>query len=219
MISRSVRILICALAWCCVAAVSPANAHPHVWVTMKAEVIYAPDGSVKAVRHAWAFDESYSVFATQGIETKKKDQFTREELMPLAKVNVESLKEYDYFTDAKVNGNKVQFGEPIDYHLEYDPKETVLTLHFTLPFNVPVKAKEVELNIFDPSIFVDFALAENKPVTLVGAARQCKLSVAGPQRMDASTMSRLGQLDATTQLDPSEWFGAQFANKISVKCP
>jgi ABC-type uncharacterized transport system substrate-binding protein len=186
---------------------------------MKAEVIYAPDGSVKAVRHAWTFDESFSVFATQGIEAKKKGQFTREELMPLAKVNVESLKEYDYFTDARVNGNKVQFAEPIDYHLEYDPNATVLTLYFTLPFNVPVKAKDVELSIFDPSFFVDLELAENKPVTLVGAARQCKLSVAGPQQMDASTVSRLGQLDATTQLDPSQWFGVQFANRISVKCP
>src|SRR5919198_3542769 len=133
MISQSARLLASPLTWCFVATAGPVSAHPHVWVTMKAEVVYAPDGSVKALRHAWAFDDMFSVFATQGIEAKKKGQFSREELMPLAKINVESLKEFDYFTFAKINGKKVQFADPIDYYLEYDPKATVLTLHFTLP--------------------------------------------------------------------------------------
>ena len=80
------------------ARAGPALAHPHVWVTMKSEVVYAPDGTVTGVRHAWTFDDMFSTFATQGIETKKKGEFTREELKPLAEVNVTSLKEFDYFT-------------------------------------------------------------------------------------------------------------------------
>ena len=56
---------------------------------MKSELVYAPDGSVTGVRHAWTFDDMFSVFATQGIEAKKKGEFTREELAPLAKVNVD----------------------------------------------------------------------------------------------------------------------------------
>ena len=81
-----------------VLAAGAASAHPHVWVTMKSELVYAPDGSVTGVRHAWTFDDMFSVFATQGIEAKKKGEFTREELAPLAEVNVTSLKEYDFFT-------------------------------------------------------------------------------------------------------------------------
>jgi hypothetical protein len=37
----------------------------------------------------------FSTFAIQGLESKEKGKFTREELAPLAKVNVESLKEYE----------------------------------------------------------------------------------------------------------------------------
>ncbi|MGH6742865.1 MAG: DUF1007 family protein, partial [Bradyrhizobium sp.] len=120
-----------------------ALAHPHVWVTMTTELDYTPDGAVTGTRQAWTFDDMYSAFATQGIESKTKGTFTREELKPLAQLNVESLKEYDYFTYAKVNGKTVKgaFRDPIDYWLDYDPKETVLTLHFTLPFKQPVKAK------------------------------------------------------------------------------
>ena len=44
-----------------------ASAHPHVWVTIKSELVFAPDGSVTGVRHAWTFDDMFSVFATQGL--------------------------------------------------------------------------------------------------------------------------------------------------------
>ena len=83
---------------CVVAATGPVAAHPHVWVTMVEELLYAPDGSITGIRHRWTFDDMFSAFATQGIEQKTKGTFTRQELAPLAKVNVESLKEYAYFT-------------------------------------------------------------------------------------------------------------------------
>ena len=115
-----------------VMAGSAACAHPHVWVTVKSDLVYAPDGSVTGVQHAWTFDDMFSTFALQGLEGKKKGEFTREELAPLATVNVDSLKEYDFFTYAKANDKAVEFNEPqAGYYLEYDPKDTVLTLHFT----------------------------------------------------------------------------------------
>jgi ABC-type uncharacterized transport system substrate-binding protein len=142
----------------CLTAAS-AHAHPHVWVTMSEELLYAPDGAVTGVRHAWTFDDMFSAFATQGLEQKTKGTFTREELAPLAKVNVESLKEYAYFTYAKVNGKRETdaFADPLDYWLDYDPKDAVLTLHFTLPFKKPVKTAALDLEIYDPQFFVDSA--------------------------------------------------------------
>ena len=77
-------------------AVGKAQAHPHVWVTMKSELVYGADGSATGVRHAWTFDDMFSTFATQGLESKEKGKFTRDELAPLAQVNVESLKDFDY---------------------------------------------------------------------------------------------------------------------------
>ena len=38
----------------------------------------------------------------------------------------------------------------------------MLTLNFLLPFKTPVKAKELKIEIYDPSIFVDFAFAKDK---------------------------------------------------------
>ena len=98
---------------------------------------------------------------------KDKGAFSRAELAPLAKTNVELLKEYDYFTFATADGNKAPLGDPLpDYFADY--KDLVVTLHFTLPFKTPVKAKLLKIDIYDATIFVDFSFAKDKPVSLVG---------------------------------------------------
>jgi ABC-type uncharacterized transport system substrate-binding protein len=201
------------------AAADRADAHPHVWVTMTEELLYAPDGSVTGVRHAWTFDDMFSAFATQGIAQKTKGEFTREELAPLAKVNVESLKQYAYFTYARVDGKRRRdaFVEPIDYYLDFDPKETVLTLHFTLPFKQPVKAKTLEVEVYDPEFFIDFGFAEKDPVRLVSAPAQCTVSIQKPSDGNFPSSLRLDQAFQTSEANIG--MGANFANKISVNCP
>jgi ABC-type uncharacterized transport system substrate-binding protein len=194
----------------------PASAHPHVWVTMKSAVVYAPDGTVVGVRHAWTFDDMFSTFATQGLESKKKGEFTREELQPLAKVNVESLKEYDFFTYGKANGRKVAFVEPTEYHLEFT--NSLLTLHFLLPFKTPAKLRTLDFEVFDPGYFVDFQLEEKDAVTLSGAPAGCQFTVGKPQEMTKEMAQRLAQIGPSEQI-PENTFGAQFANKVAVKCP
>ncbi|HEY5215992.1 MAG TPA: DUF1007 family protein [Pseudolabrys sp.] len=194
----------------------PARAHPHVWVTMKSEVLYAPDGTVTGIRHAWAFDDMFSVFATQGLESKEKGQFTREELAPLAKVNIESLKEYDYFTYATADGKKTEMTDPLpDYWLDF--KDSVLTLNFTIPFKTPVKAKELKVDIYDPTIFVDFSFDKKSPVKLVGTT-QCKLDIALPREMTFAEGKKLSEIPADQPNTTMAW-GAQFASKILVHCP
>lgn len=208
------RIFLAAFAALVIAA--PADAHPHVWVTMHSELVYALDGSITGIRHAWSFDDMFSTFATQGLETKEKGKFTREELAPLAKVNVESLKEYEYFTYATADGTKAELTDPTpDYWLDY--ADQVLTLHFTLPFKKPVKAKELKIEIFDPTIFVDFSFAKDKPAQLVGAPK-CKLDVAVPREMTFAEGKKLSEIPADQPNTTMAW-GAQFANKLLVHCP
>lgn len=197
-----------AVAW------SKAEAHPHVWVTARSEIVYAPDGSVTGVRHAWTFDDMFSTFALQGLETKTKGVYTREELQPLAVVNVTSLKEFGFFTFMKDKGKKAAFGDPVDYYLEY--KDQALVLHFTLPLKQPVQAKDIAIEVFDPTYFVDFQMAEGAPVTLKDAPANCKVAIARPSDGQAQSQ-RLGE-QAFQNGDTSN-YGAMFANKISVSCP
>jgi ABC-type uncharacterized transport system substrate-binding protein len=193
-------------------------AHPHVWVTIRSELVFAPDGTVVGVRHAWTFDDMFSAFAIQGIEAKKKGEFTREELAPLAEVNVTSLKEYDYFTYAAANGKKLAFVDPpAGYYLDFDKTDTVLTLHFMLPLKQPLKAKDLTVAVYDPEFFIAFSLAEKEPAKLVGAPANCKLMVGRPQEMSSTLAWRFSRLPAVR--DPTLTIGAEYANKFLVKCP
>ena len=70
---------------------------------------------------------------------------------------------------------------PAGYYLDFDPKNTVLTLHFTLPLKTPVKAKKLPVEVYDREFFIDFSFAEKSPAKLVGASAQCKLSVVNPE--------------------------------------
>jgi ABC-type uncharacterized transport system substrate-binding protein len=219
MITLPRRILLSMFVCCSVSSVQPASAHPHVWVGVRSEVIYAPDGSVKGIRHAWTFDDLFSTYATQGLTSKERGRFTREELAPLARVNVESLKEFDYFTFATIDGEKAAFAEPIDYFLDFDSKKSVLTLHFMLPLKASVKAKKLEIDIYDPTYFIEFGFVEKNPATLIGPPRGCGLKVRMPQEMNTQMSRRLSQLPPGAQVDPSAWLSNSFANRISVKCP
>ncbi|WP_225121277.1 DUF1007 family protein [Bradyrhizobium sp. BRP22] len=194
--------------------VTAAEAHPHVWITARSELIYAPDGTITGVRHAWTFDDMFSTYALQGIEAKTKGAYTREELAPLAQTNVESLKEFAYFTFAKADGKKQKFAEPVDYFLEY--KNTELTLHFTLPAKTPFKARQLALEVFDPAFFIDFKYADKDPIKLVGAPADCKMQFQRPNDGTASAQ-QLGEQNFLN--GESSNFGAMFANKIVVECP
>ena len=193
---------------------TPAQAHPHVWITAASEVIYAPDGSMSGVRHAWTFDDMFSTYALQGIETKVKGVYSREELAPLAQTNVESLKEFAYFTFARAEGRKQKFLEPVDYFLEY--KEGALTLHLTLPLKTPLKTRTLALEVFDPAYFIDFKFEDKDPIRLVGAPAGCQMNF---QRPNDGTAGAQKLNEQNFMNGDNSNYGAMFANKITVDCP
>ena len=192
-----------------------AAAHPHVWVTMKTELVYAADGTVTGIRHAWFFDDMYSTFAVQGLESKEQGVYTAEELAELAKTNVEEMKEFEYFTYARVNGETAAFADPVDYAMQL--KDGVLTLRFTLPLAKPVKAKALDVDIFDPTYLVDFSVTDAKAVTLIGAPAGCKLEatkLTGPSQSQPLSEAFFNSPDGGASK-----YGAMFANKVAVRCP
>lgn len=194
-----------------------ALAHPHVWVTVKSELVYGADGRLVAIRHHWAFDDMFSAFATEGLKGSNNGKFTSGDLAPLAKVNIESLKEYSYFTHASADGHEVAMSDPPpDYGAEFT--DGILTLNFTVPLKTPLKAKELRVEIYDPTFFVDFEMAKAAPVQLVNAPSGCKLSIQPSVGMTANQSLSLGE-QFFMALNAKSSFGEQFANRILVRCP
>ncbi len=211
----AVRLLLC-FGLALLTTTGPASAHPHVWVTINSEILYAPDGSVTGIRHAWSFDDMFSSYALHGIEPKRSGAYTREELTPLAETNLKSFKEFSYFNYARIEGQKHEdaFADPVDYWFDYT--DSVLTLHFTLPLKAPRRTRDLEIAVYDPEYFIEFGFAEKDPVKLLNAPAECTLDlIKGTQ-----TPPAVQRLNKSFQApEDSARMGAHFASKILMRCP
>ena len=198
-----------------------ADAHPHVWATVHSEILLGANHQIIDIRHSWTFDEFYTAMAVEGLDTNKDGIYSKEELQPLAKVNVESLKDFDYFTFVHFEGEEdkmLPLKPPVDYWIDYD--KNVLTLHFTLPLDKPVDThgKPVQVDVYDPSFFVAFGFATEKPVTLAGAdSKGCTAEITLPDPNTAADTKALTE-SFFSQLGPNSNFGSQFAQTATVKC-
>jgi len=203
----------------CAGLAQSARAHPHVWATVRSEVVFGPDHKITGIRHAWTFDEFYTAMAVQGLDADGDGVYSKEELQPLAKVNVESLKEFDYFTFVRLgkDDKPLPLKEPVDYWVDYDGN--LLTLHFTLPLATPLDPKEeqIAVDVYDPSFFVAFGFATETPVKLAGAAANCTAEIEKPDPQAEADAKALSEA-FFSQLGPNSNFGSQFAQTAIVKC-
>ena len=215
--SRCRTIALAAVAGACLAA-GPAAAHPHVYVTARSEIVYGPDGRMTAVRHAWTFDDMFSSMAVQGLDLNGDGTYTREELAPLAEVNVTSLEEFKFFTFGKVGDKRVTFDKPRDYWLDRLPDGRLL-LHFTLPVKegAAEKGAPFRVEVYDPTYFVAFEFAKEHPAKVVDAPAGCGVELERPPAPDAGQQKRLSE-SFFSGLSPGANFGAQFSNTLLVAC-
>lgn len=197
---------------------SPARAHPHVWVTVETTVQYE-QGTVVGLIHKWSFDEMYTAMAIQGLDANGDGTYSREELAELAKVNIESMKDFAYFTFAKLAGSELKFKEPRDAYLEH--KDGTLSLVFTMPFDQPVLADAEGLSfaVYDESFFISFDLVEKDPVKLAGAPEGCAANIAVPQE-DIDQLKNLNDAfaGALTAGNANQGQGFSYAKTVTLGC-
>lgn len=206
---------------------APIAAHPHVWVQAHAELVFDDANNFVAVRHVWEFDEGFSAFATQGLDANGDGVLSREELAELAKVNIESLKEFEYFTFVQVGEKDPPYGVPSDEWLEH--KDGLLTLTFTLPMEKPIAPdpqkgfQDMTVEIFDATFFVDVAFANENPVRAVrldGSESVCAAALQRRKELDPAQSLLLSQIGpeetVPDELAPQE---GDLSNTIRVTCP
>ena len=218
--SRTPRALLLAALLAC--AASAASAHPHVWVTAKAQLVYA-DGKLVGVRDTWSFDPEYTAFITQGLDSNKDGTLSPEELAGLAAENTANLAAFGYFTKLKVGGKEQAFADPKEPGAHMEDRALVMT--FLLPLKTPVQQGRgvAALEVYDPTYFVSFAFAEGTDAaTLADAPQGCAATVTRPKTQQPKTAEAgsPGMTEAFFEaLTAASTYGVQFASRILVACP
>ncbi|MPR11169.1 DUF1007 family protein [Microvirga tunisiensis] len=197
---------------------SPALAHPHIWITAKAEIVFAPDGKVTGVRHQWTFDEAYTAYVTQGLDKNNDGKLTPEELQGLADENAAGLAEFNYFTTLKVKGKPQAFTDPREARMIMDKDRVTMSFLLPLKAATPI-AGLLAVEIDDPTFFVYFSLADQSAVTLASAPQGCVTNVAKAKALDTAMQQILQDEGAIQAAPPGANFSVEYSNKAIVACP
>lgn len=204
----------------CQLSISPAKAHPHVFIESETLVMLDNKQRVTGFHHRWVFDNQYTSFALVGMDVNKDGKYSEAELAPLAKENIESLHEYGFFTFPTQSGKPVKLQQPIESKLTYE--NNILVLEFTLPVEKPVSilGNPVKLGVYDPEFFIAFLEPKKKkPVFLAKGAPKSCMTEKRKASMDQTGLveSRLGQpMDLTN--DENIGAGSLFAPTFVISC-
>jgi ABC-type uncharacterized transport system substrate-binding protein len=205
----------------CWAAASPAQAHPHVWVRMQSDVVFNDQGLISAVNVSWTFDDAYAQVALDGLDKNGDGVYDPSELEPLTRENLDSLKDYNYFTYVRYDNKPQPIGTPVDAGQIYS--ENKLQLHFQVPLVTPLDPTRgaFVLKTYDPEFFIAFDYVKDEPVSVIGnMPKSCALDVK-PVPTDAELEQTRAMLATKgTDWKPSEEedFGSLFAQPVTIQC-
>ncbi|MDP1732216.1 MAG: DUF1007 family protein [Devosia sp.] len=199
---------------------SPAAAHPHIFIDAKATIVFNNAGEVVAVRHAWTFDEAFSVWQIQGLDTDGDGITSPEEMRGLADESMQGLAEYQFYTFAGEGDGTLPMVSMDDARLVHENGRS--TLAFGVELRAPYRIEDtLEIAVNDPEYYVAITFAGASAVTLENAPAGCGVAMQPPHDMPEELAGQLYALPPeVTQLPPElavALRGVQGA--ILVKCP
>lgn len=202
-------------------AAAPASAHPHVWIDMRSDIVFTDDGLIKGINLEWTFDDAYTQMALDGLDSDGDGVYSQAEIEPLTKENIASLRDYEFFTVMRVDGDKQAIGEVTEFGQIWSNDK--LALHFHVPLKTPVDPTRGQfvVKVYDPEFFIAIDYVKDDPVAVLGKIpAACKLAVK-PVPTDAeleATRLMLSTKGKDWQPENNEDFGAMFAQAVAIEC-
>lgn len=188
---------------------------------MRSDVVFDDSGLITGLNVIWTFDDGYTQVALDGLDTNKDGVYSQAELEPLTRENMNSLKDYEFFTVMRFNGEREAIGEVTEYGQIWSNDK--LQLHFQVPLKVPVDPNKGEFvaKVYDPDFFIAMDYVKDDPVSVVGnMPKQCKLVVKAPPTSEeiAKIQEMLGTKGPEWKPENNEDFGALFAQAVTIEC-
>ncbi|MGD9536724.1 MAG: DUF1007 family protein [Alphaproteobacteria bacterium] len=193
---------------------SPAAAHPHAWIDLRSTVILDETGSIVALEEEWLFDEFYTLFAMDSLPPSGDSMDKR--LTDLARLNLESLQPYGYFTEVRADDAKVALGTVEEF--ETALRNGRIWLRFVLPLgrSIDPRKEQMSFAVFDPSYYIEILHLKDDVIAFRGKEVDgCAGRIIPPTPTDEAIMMAAA-LDRNAASDDT--LGAIFAETVKVTC-
>lgn len=184
-----------------------ANAHPHMWVEGKVQLMFDAQGAVTGVTQTWLFDEMFSSYAKQGLPTDSDNRPPQAELDKIGKSWIEALADpmSHYFTRITHGNREVPTGPAQRVRVDWNSATEQMSLQFELPLLTPLVPgdRPLVVSVADPTFYVAYSFEAPDAIELLAAPASCNVKYEMPKRLDTQTAQRLASIGAdVTELPP-----------------
>lgn len=191
-----------------------ALAHPHAWIDLRTRVVMNDEGHVAALELDWLFDDFYTAFIAE--EFAEEGRPASEYLPEVANTNLANLAEYHYFTDVRLDGERLPLGEVT--RAETGLRDKRLWLRFEVPLVEPVDPESGRLTfaVYDPTYYIEILYLEGEFVAFSGPGVNSCFGRIIPPNPSFEAIARASALDRTQS--GGDGLGELFAETVVVEC-
>jgi ABC-type uncharacterized transport system substrate-binding protein len=151
----------------CAGRAEPVHAHPHVWIDAVVTFVFE-DGHLVGLRHQWKFDEFFGSFVIEEHDADGNGALDAAEVDAIRASAFSNLREYDYFTHVRIDGEKLPLHEASSFTARIEAG--ALVYEFTMPLPEPLDPGEnsIAASVYDVEYYVEVLLDQYDPVRFEG---------------------------------------------------
>lgn len=201
-------------------ALAPAHAfaHPHVFVEANLEILRDADGAVTELRHVWRFDELFSSTVMLDFDTDGDGKLSTQELDEVSATVTESLGEYDFYTEIRLDGESQDFVPPPKIMVDYQDGQVLMFFAETMKQPLQIADKSFRVAVSDPTYYVAMEIANESSIQITGKGTACAVAIERPDfdKLYAQNSQTLTEQFFNNPTNAS--LGDQWLTWIDFKC-
>lgn len=195
-----------------------AQAHPHIFVEARLEVVAGADGNVQEFRNVWRFDEVFSSSVVMDFDKNTDLKLEPGELADVGNTVRDSLVDYGYYMNLAVNGKIVSVQKPDVIHVDYKDGQLLMFFAVKPAETIPLKGR-LDFGVYDPTLYTSIDFPTDGDLALIGDGfRACKHKVIRPDPDEVIAENRTSLTDAFFNDPTGTNMTKLFATKLELTC-
>ena len=139
----------------------PSLSHPHAFVNCRLSLVFDEQGLTGFWQH-WLMDEMFTAFLLESFDTDTDETFNENEIQTIQHEAFDNLRNFGYFTYAKVDGKQHPILEVNSFSVEMNENGNAIYSFFVpLAVNTEANIHKVTLSVFDETYYTDIILLKN----------------------------------------------------------
>ncbi len=163
-------LILTVFAGLCLANPPLTEAHPHVFIAQRIEVVFDEKGLAGLKLH-WQFDEMFAAMIADDYDRNGNGRLEPPEVATVREKAFSYIAEYNYFTFITIDGRPFS----VEYIKDFNAvlRDGQLVYNFFIPCHVRATEhfKKIKVATYDPSYYAAIFFAEKGAVTMTAADR------------------------------------------------